>query len=164
MIPRYLALGERIALEIADIERTQQAILRHWQRMHTATIDQDAYINSVALNLHSFYSGLERIFELVVIQLDGGALGGTDWHAELIRQITLDLPEVRPAVIQRETAMRLDEYRKFRHRIRNIYATNLDPERMQFLITELHTLWPQIHQELNKFRTFLRELSHADEN
>jgi len=56
VIPRYLALGERIGLEIADIERTQQAILRHWQRMHTATIDQDVYVNSVALNLHSFYA------------------------------------------------------------------------------------------------------------
>lgn len=56
MIPRYLALGERIGLEIADIERTQQAILRHWQRMHTATIDQDVYVNSVALNLYSFYA------------------------------------------------------------------------------------------------------------
>ena len=29
---------------------------------HDAVPDQDAYINSVALNLHSFYSGLERLF------------------------------------------------------------------------------------------------------
>ena len=38
-------------------------------------IDQDAYLNSVALNLHSFYSGLERIFELIAQELDGGVRG-----------------------------------------------------------------------------------------
>lgn len=41
----------------------------------TAT-DQDAYLNSVALNLHCFYSALERIFELIALELDGGTLGG----------------------------------------------------------------------------------------
>jgi hypothetical protein len=41
--------------------------------------------------------------------------------------MSLDVPDVRPPVLQTETAARLDEYRKFRHRIRNIYATNLDP-------------------------------------
>ena len=61
------------------------------------------------------------------MELDGGALGGETWHTELLRQMSLDVPDVRPPVLQAETAARLDEYRKFRHRIRNIYATNLDP-------------------------------------
>lgn len=31
--------------------------------------DQDIYLDSVALNLHGFYSGLERLFELVARHL-----------------------------------------------------------------------------------------------
>ena len=40
----------------------------------------------MALNLHSFYSALERIFELIAQELDGGVLGGDAWHTEMLRE------------------------------------------------------------------------------
>ena len=164
MIPHYLVLEERIRQEQQELDRTQTAACRHWTTALSAAADQDAYINSVALNLHSWYSGLERIFELIAIEMDGGALGGADWHTELLRQMTLSLSGVRSAVLQAETAQRLDEYRKFRHRIRNIYATNIDPKRLQGLMDELPGLWDQIQAELTAFREFLKQLSRADES
>lgn len=163
MIPRYQTLIQRIRTELVELERTLAAIQRHWQKAHTAAVDQDAYLNSVALNLHSFYSGLERLFELIAVELDGGTLGGEAWHTELLRQMALDLPGVRPPVLQRDTAAQLDEYRRFRHRIRNIYAMNLDPTRMEGLVTKLPALWTQIRQELETFIGLLNELTHADE-
>jgi len=164
MMVHYQTLAQRIQTEIEEIERTQATIQRHWQSARSASVDQDAYLNSVALNLHSWYSGLERIFELIAIELDGGTLGGEAWHTELLRQMTLDLPEVRPPVIPKETADRLDEYRKFRHRIRNIYATSLDPARMQSLVMELPALWTQIRQDLSAFSEFLTALAQADDD
>lgn len=162
MIARYQVLSRRIELELEELERIQAALQRHWQKARTATVDQDAYLNSVALNLHSFYSGTERIFELVAQELDGGVVGGDAWHTELLRQMALDIPDVRPPVIQTTTADQLDEYRKFRHRVRNIYTTNLDPERMAHLVLRLPTLWPQIRSELERFTQFLRGLASAD--
>lgn len=162
MIARYQVLARRIELEITELDRTQAAIQKHWTIARRTAADQDAYLNSVALNLHSFYSGLERVFELIALELDGGALGGEAWHAELLRQMSLDVPDVRPAVLEQDTAEALDEYRKFRHRIRNIYATNLDPDRMAHLVTGLTTLWPQICVELVIFAKFLGELAGAN--
>ena len=162
MIARYQVLSRRIELELEELERTQAAARRHWQTARTTAFDQDAYLNSVALNLHSFYSGLERIFELIAHELDGGVVGGDAWHTELLRQMALDVPDVRPPVIQMATADQLDEYRKFRHRIRNIYTTNLDPERMAHLVLHLPALWPQIRSELEIFARFLRGLANAD--
>jgi hypothetical protein len=162
VIARYRLLARRIQLELEDLERTQVAIQRHWQTARKVATDQDAYLNSVALNLHSFYSAVERIFELIALELDGGALGGESWHTELLRQMSLDLPDVRPPVLRSDTATRLDEYRKFRHRIRNIYATNLDPERMAPLVAGLTALWPAIRQELAAFAAFLDDLAGAD--
>ena len=52
MIERYRTLAQRIRVEIDEIERRQTAILRHWQTARVANADQDAYLNSVALNLH----------------------------------------------------------------------------------------------------------------
>ncbi len=111
MIARYQVLSRRIELELGEIEYTQAAVQRHWQMARAATVDQDAYLNSVALNLHSFYSGLERVFELIAQELDGGVMGGEAWHTELLRQMALDVPDVRPPVMQPSTADQLDEYR-----------------------------------------------------
>lgn len=113
MIARYRALAQRIQLELEEIERAERAIARHWKSARAAVADQDAYLNSVALNLHGWYSGFERLFELIAVEIDGGALGGEAWHTELLLQMTLDLAETRPPVIQKEIAAQLDEYRSF---------------------------------------------------
>jgi uncharacterized protein (UPF0261 family) len=116
----YRALAQRIRLELDSLERTVAAIGRHWQQAKISGHDQDAYLNSVALNLHSFYSGLERVMELVAIEIDGGTLGGEAWPVELLRQMAMEVPSVRPAMVSSSTIEELDEYRRFRHLVRNI--------------------------------------------
>lgn len=135
----------------------------HWEKARLGGPDQDAYVNSVALNLHSFYTGLEHIFQLIAVELDGGVLGGPAWHSELLRQMTLDVPSVRPLVLRPQTAQELDEYCKFCHLIRHIYATNIAPSRIEQLVTKLPDLYTQLHQDLDAFLTFLDTLAHADE-
>ncbi len=162
MIPRYQLLARRIEQEMLDLELTVATIQRHWTKAEAAATDRDAYLNSVALNLHSLYSGLERIFELIAVELDGGTLGGDAWHAELLRQMSLDVPAVRPAALRPETAIALDELRRFRHRVRNIYAANLDPARIRPIVTGLPSLWEGLQQDLGAFVGFLRRLARAD--
>lgn len=50
MINSYYALAQRIRQECDELERVVAAILRHWHTSKTAT-DQDAYLNSVALEI-----------------------------------------------------------------------------------------------------------------
>lgn len=99
---------------------------------------------------------------MIAVELDGGALGREAWHAELLRQMTLDLPGTRPPVLRKDTAAQLDEYRKFRHLVRNIYATSLDPARMQPLVEMLPTLWAEIRNQLMTFSQFLLDLAADD--
>ena len=47
--------------------------------------------------------------------------------------MTLDIPEVRPAVIDRDLARTLGEYLRFRHVFRNVYGGVLEAERMSSL-------------------------------
>lgn len=162
MISRYHALAQRIRQECEELESILTAIQRHWERSKTAA-DQDAYLNSVAFNLHGFYSGLERIFELIAVDLDGIKLGGDHWHIELLRQMTLDLPQIRPPVLTHETAQHLDNYRKFRHVIRNIYTTNLVPSELEKLVVTLPQVWSSIRNQLDALADYLDQLSRADE-
>ncbi len=162
MTIRWKALAQRIRLEIDELKQTVSIIARHWQRAGAVIEDQDAFLNSVALNLHSFYNGLERIMELVALEMDGGTLGGEAWHTELLRQMILKVPGVRPAVLSSNTGQQLDEYRKFRHRVRNIYATQLDAARMEYLIDNLPSAWQQVRTELLAFADFLEHLEDRE--
>ncbi|MBC7251542.1 MAG: hypothetical protein H5T62_14820 [Anaerolineae bacterium] len=80
--------------------------------------------------MHSLYSGLGRLFELVARHVDGTLPGGATWHRDLLRMVSRETTNVRPAVIDTDTASNLDEFRRFRHLVRNVYTTNLQPERM----------------------------------
>ncbi len=162
MTTRYRSLAERLRAELQETEPTLAAIERHWRRFRATAVDQDAFLNSVAFNLHSLYSGLERMFELIAIEMDGGALGGQHWHSEMLDQMTLDLPDVRPPVIDKSTAAQIDDYRRFRRLVRNIYATNLDPDRIEALVAALPTVWSQVRQDLLAFVRFLDQLADAN--
>jgi len=70
-------------------------------------------LESVALNLHGFYSGVERLFELIARRVDQNLPSGDMWHRDLLHQMTQDIRELRPAVISSERVSSLDELRRF---------------------------------------------------
>lgn len=159
----YQELAERIRGEVPDLERVVQRVLQAWSRGQRSLGEQDVYLESVALNLHGFYSVLERLFELTARHVDRNLPAGETWHHDLLQQMTKDMVETRPAVISRESASTLDELRRFRHLVRNVYTFNLVPEKMEPLISALPGLWPQVRAELLAFADFLEELAQANQ-
>ena len=87
--------------------------------------------------LHDFYNGVERIFVRIASELNGGVPQAAQWHRELVRNMALDVPQVRPAVIDAALAKALGEYLRFRHVFRNVYGSGLEEERMRALETRL---------------------------
>lgn len=63
--------------------------------------------------------------------------------------------KLRPAVISHTTRDSLDEYRGFRHVVRNVYAFNLNPFRMRHLIEGLAHTFEQVEQEPIAFAKIL---------
>lgn len=98
-----LALKERIETELCNIEQTVQRAQSAWENANQFPDQQEYYLDSVALNLHSFYNGLERIFEAIARQLDPVFPSGKRWHRGLLEQMSKDIPEVRSAVLSVET-------------------------------------------------------------
>jgi hypothetical protein len=118
-------LANRIRTELVEIEHVQQRIETGWERVQRS--NDDYYLDGVALNLHGFYSGLERIFELIATRLDGTKPTGENWHQALLFQMATEIPQVRPAVISEAIYKQLDDYRGFRHDVRNVYTYKFDP-------------------------------------
>ena len=159
----YRELAQRVRDEVPDLERVIQRVLRAWELCQCSPGQQDVYLDSVALNLHGFYSGIERLFELIARHVDRDPPAGETWHYTLLQQMTRDEPDLRPAVISVKTALTLDRLRRFRHLVRNVYTLNLVPEKIEPLVSALPGLWPQLKAELLAFADFLETLAQAVE-
>ncbi len=111
------------------------------------------------MRLHNFYTACERIFKLVAKEVNGGVPATEDWHKRLLQQMALDVNNLRPAVISRETLKALDEMLGFRHVVRNLYGFELEPERIDKLIRLALDVLPRFRKEIDDFTRFLVSLS-----
>lgn len=160
MKDRRARLISRIRDELAELDRVIERVTEGWRRSKQSS--DDYYVDGVALNLHGLYAGLERLFELIANDVDGQVPGGENWHQALLKQMVAEIPKVRPAVISETVRQRLEEYRGFRHVVRNVYTFKLDPTRMAKLVEETPKLFPQVRAELLAFANFLETLAQAD--
>lgn len=162
MTSPYQLLAERFQGEVVELDRVVQRALTGWSKARQMP-EEDMYLDGVALNLHGFYSGVERLFELVAQRVDHGLPMSQTWHRDLLWLMTQDIPGLRPAVIGQDSARALDEFRRFRHLVRNVYTMNLVPEKMSGLMTNLVEQWPLWRAELLAFAAFLEDLARASE-
>lgn len=162
MIPAYQELAVRIRDGLPDIERIVQRALLAWPHAQRVSEGFNVYGDSVALNLHSFYSGVERFFELIARHVDDDVPTSATWHRHLLQQMAAERPEIRPAVISQESVQALDEFRRFRHLVRNAYAMEIVPAKMTGLINTLPHMWSSLHAEFLAFADFLEDLAQTD--
>lgn len=81
---------------------------------------------------------------------------GADWHRSLLDTMAQPLTKTRPAVIQPETAAFLEDYRRFRHRFRNIYGSHLDWTQMKPLLDNAASTIDAFAVDIEQFIAFLR--------
>lgn len=163
MIPRYRLLAERIRAELGTLEKVVERAEGALARARSQPEDQDYYLAAAALDLHGFYVGIERLFELISAEIDERRPAGLHWHRELLAQMSLDLPGVRPPILSDRARSSLFEYLEFRHVVRNVYTFNLRPARIAELVQGLRPALLLARQDLETFAAFLTELSTADE-
>jgi len=149
----FSGLASRIREELGELERVLARIGEGWERVRRS--NDDYYLDGVALNLHGFYSGLERIFTLIAETIDRKLPQGENWHTLLLEQMMREIPRLRPAVISSKAGERLNEFRGFRHVVRNVYTYHFDPEKVQKLVSSAPGLFAQVKKELFAFADFL---------
>ena len=154
-------LATRIRSEITELERVARRVQSGWQQARK--LSDDYYLDSVALNLHGFYSGLERLFELIATRIDDSLPQGANWHKELLAQMAVEVTSVRPAVISEKTLSDLEPFRGFRHIVRNVYTHRLMPELMSDLVAKIGSLFDGLQREMLAFASFLEVAGSGSE-
>lgn len=158
---RYVVTAGRIRQELEELGQTVERAQRAFIGAQTGGVDQDLFLDATALNLHDFYTGIERIFQQIATAVDNSMPTGRDWHRDLLHQMGLTVPQVRPQVLSTQMLGALKEYLGFRHVVRNIYAFQFDPERVRPLVDRLPDLFSKIGNELQTFADFLEQVENT---
>lgn len=152
-----IALAGRISQWLLDLQRLVDRAESLLDKARDS--GDDGYLDGVALNLHGFYAGVERVLEDIARTLEKTMPEGAEWHRDLLMQMSSKFNGIRPEVIRRETRYCLDEFRGFRHVVRNVYTFNLRPARLQELTKQLRGCFNALKRDLDEFKSFLEALS-----
>lgn len=110
--------------------------------------------------IHDFYTACEKIFKKIATDINGKLPPGEDWHQRLLYQMSIEVKEVRPAIISKESFTVLKKLLAFRHLFRNAYGFELKKESLDELSHILLEKGRDILEEIDKFTTYLRKINH----
>lgn len=105
--------------------------------------------------VHGWYTGLEMIFERVARRLDQDVPRGEQSHKELLHQMTIELPGLRPAVISDQAEVELRQVLKFRHFFRHAYAVPYDPAKVLAEVDRVVRLHASLERDLASLKRFI---------
>ena len=86
-------------------------------------------------------------------------MGPQTWHTDLLKRMRLAIPGFRPAVINEELYLLLDDFRGFRHKFRHSYAFELDWERERLVASKLPRAVSLLQAQLQAFLVQLDRLT-----
>lgn len=95
--------------------------------------------------LHNFYAGIENILKQVLIDLGAALPDGPSWHRDLLR-----LAQQR-GVLGAETTEALLPFLGFRHFFSHAYALDLDPDRMEALVSSATNVFDLVRRDVKVF-------------
>jgi len=100
--------------------------------------------------LHNFYNGCENIFRSIAKFFEND-LAPDSWHADLLKRMKLSIPGFRPAVIDDELYVILNDFRGFRHIFRHSYVFELNWERERAVALQLEKTSRMLTLQIEKF-------------
>lgn len=156
-------MKEPIKLLKADIAADEQVIARLYEALAGTWDRPDTPEQAIVVGyyLHNLYMGFAHIFERVAEMFENQIADKSQWHAQLLRRMSLDIPEMRPRLISDEAYECLDELRRFRHVFRSAYTIRLDADRLKLAISRARRLRELYPAEFSRFQTFLDQMAQA---
>ena len=151
------ALIADIKTDITFLQKGKNSIIRKLERLKTETDYEniDSHVKAIAGSLHSIYTGCENILERIIRAIDGDIPLGKDYHSQILRRAVNEIESLRPAIIHIHTYAKLDEFRAYRYKFRNIYLYLITPGRIKALSQEGIELVDAIEKDIQKFIQFL---------
>ncbi len=121
----------RVVLLRAEVRRDWSAVLDHRARADSVDPgDSEPNAAFVAMALHHAYQAFETLLLRLERSLGLPGRDGERWHERILEDACLDLPDLRPAIIDPSAVRAWHELRRFRHFLRHAYTAQLDPSKL----------------------------------
>jgi uncharacterized protein YutE (UPF0331/DUF86 family) len=130
---------------IATIEQKLQ------ERSQNLEPDDIIRLESIAYQIHNLYGATEDILKIVATYFENHITDTSQWHSVLLRRMSQEIPEIRPALISQETYNLLNSLRGFRHFLRHAYGTELEYEQLKLNLDKAMNLLPNLKKDLKIF-------------
>ena len=153
MIEKYKELKNDVKHEIESLEKL---ITELKDVGDVSSISTRRVIGSI---LHDSYNCCERIFRLIVGEINGAIPFGFEWHRQLLNKVIHEVENLRPPIISEKMASELEEYLEFRHVFRNIYGFELLGDRILRLKEKHSIVFIDFIKEINDFLDRLDKLT-----
>jgi hypothetical protein len=149
----FTEFKEGIEIELINLGRLSNEATR--LLLETGDERSSVEIRAAGSILHDFYCGVEKIFELLAVNLEGELPVGLNWHTQLLIQMGKPAKGTRNSLISDQSMDRLKKYLRFRHLFRNIYGFELNWERIEPLLVDLKDVLSDFDKEVKEFLSTL---------
>lgn len=160
-------MKEEIKLLKSEIIDDLQSIKRIYDKLNRekGTVENtpsEAQLINIGYYLHNLYNAFENIFLNIADVFENQIKEKSRWHYSLQKRMALNIEDIRPKVISKETSNYLDELRRFRHIFRHSYDYEIDWERLKIVLKKAEKLQRIYQKEIRNFIGFLDKLSEQD--
>ena len=149
---------------IAEIRKSRGVLARitRYYEGHFAPLSPrpETTENAIVLAevMNNYYTCAETIF-LRISQHFENSLTSENWHKDLLRKMTLTIPDIRPQVIDERTFADLDELLRFRHFHRYYLEFNYDWKRLRIVESRFCSVREPVDDALDEFERYLLDVS-----
>ena len=124
-----LAIIDELRREMARMEDGEK---RNAESPSPGGYERELRLAGLAQRIAQAYTIVEGVLAYVARRIDRAPLTGEDWHKTLIGRCAQPFGDPqRPAVVSKTLAEDLLELCEFRHVVRNIYPTRLQPSKVR---------------------------------
>ena len=157
--------SEKLVIFKVDVQAQLNLIKKVDERLN----ERSAYLpsedvillESIAYQIHNLYGAVEDLLKVIAEYFENNISNSGQWHSILLQRMTMNIPEIRPAVLNSETYSLLNGLRGFRHFFRHAYGANIEYEQLKHNLDKALKIVPCLESDLNRFLSQL-ETPDAD--
>ena len=114
-------------------------------------------IDSSGYWMHNLYCAFEDLFKQVSVFWENHMSDDGDYHVNLLKRMMINIKDIRPSLLSKDSYEYLNELRGFRHVFRHAYSYGLDDERVAYLIRKTISKQEMVLADLSRFREQIEE-------
>jgi len=128
------------------------------ERRHVRSGASQKDLITVGYLLHGVYTAWEGSFKRIATTFEN-QLDPSQWHTQVIQRMALNLPGIRPAVIDPDTTTYLHKLRSFRHFFRHNYVKPLSYMELELVLLAYDEAAPRMDRHLRDFLAYLQAIA-----